>query len=91
MNNVAKFVFASVFALSGAVPAFAAHTSKMGESAEHPESNAYTRVVRWTPGPTRQRTCLLMPGLTHQMKRRSKAVLISELAVSAERSSRPRH
>ena len=36
MNDVAKFVFASVFALSAAVPAFAAHTSKMGESAEHP-------------------------------------------------------
>ena len=41
MNSVAKFVFASVFALSGAVPAFAAHTSRMGESAEHPELNAY--------------------------------------------------
>jgi len=38
MNNVAKFVFASVLALSGGVPAFAAYASKMSESAEHPRT-----------------------------------------------------
>jgi hypothetical protein len=35
MKNVAKFVVAFGFALSGAVPAFAAHTSKTGEAAQH--------------------------------------------------------
>lgn len=35
MKNVAKFVVAFGFALSGAVPTFAAYTSKTGESAQH--------------------------------------------------------
>lgn len=35
MKNVAKFVVAFGFALLGAAPAFAAHTSKTGEAAQH--------------------------------------------------------
>ena len=35
MKNVAKFVVAFCIALSGGIPAFAAHTSKMGEAAQH--------------------------------------------------------
>jgi hypothetical protein len=34
-KEVAKFVIAFGFALSGAVPAFATHTSKPGEAAQH--------------------------------------------------------
>ena len=35
MKNVAKFVVAFGFALLGAAPTFAAHTSKTGEAAQH--------------------------------------------------------
>ena len=35
MNNLAKFFVAFVFALSGGVPAIAAHPSKAAESAQH--------------------------------------------------------
>lgn len=35
MKNVAKFAVAFGFALSGAVPAFAAHTPKTSEPAQH--------------------------------------------------------
>jgi len=35
MKNVAKFVIAFGFALTGAFPAFAAHTSNTGEAAQH--------------------------------------------------------
>ncbi len=35
MNTVIKIVFASALALSGAVPAFAGHASKMSHRADH--------------------------------------------------------
>ena len=35
MNNAIKFIFASALALSSAVPAFAGHSSKMSQLAQH--------------------------------------------------------
>ena len=79
MNTVIKIVFASALALSGAVPAFAGHASKMSHRADHSQVE-------------RVRTdAATDANATLQSARRATRVLILELAVRAERFPRPQH
>ena len=60
MKTVIKIVFSSALALSGAVPAFAGHASKMSHRADHSQvervrTDAATDANAYAPGVTPNR------------------------------------